>query len=1078
MVSKKDNMEEQSIMKLIKLCKVTIIIFLLICSHFIIIIDISSSNKNVDEDCSTTFDLDSNELKYQLLPNDYHTRASLHTNDWIDTFEDYSGVETHSDLNISSGQAKLELDYENLVFSDDFSSTQLDNNKWNGQIDGGTQLVPSPTLMALKQNEVQTQDIYIETSEYWSLERVVEWKWNSVLEGGYGTYDHVIYAYNSALNNIWVKIQGDRRVILGTNSDKTSDPVYTIFENRWYQMQCKISSTNVVLTICNETGTLLNVQTIEHQISGNGNFKILFASKSTTQASFDVRVDDITIKGGYKTSASLTSVPTTIPQNKRWDTLGLSKSEPINTMIRISILNADNNQPLQGFEDLSDNYFDISTIDPAVYPSLKLFATLDSTSITSTPVLFQWGISWIGKNMWQDTFLGASKIESLTNVIVEDGEVVLEESQIEGLIISNPIYLIGNHFWDSIVIEKSESSSTSIKITVLDYYSNSAITVFDSPATLINIFSIDPLSHPVIKLKAKFIGTDIDSPVLYRWNLNWSVNTLPEIVSFQTQDMVYRTATAEMFAKCSDNENPENDLNLQFQYKSPADVYWQTNYFTNLKYYNNYWVVDFTPGKNAVIGNYSIKLICMDKFGGSCYKFFNSSINVLNNKPNKPEIQIEPLTPTSASNLECEVLNITDIDNDIISYKFEWYKDNVLQPGLTSGSVPAGYTSKNEVWKCKVTPNDGVEDGEPATKEVYIHNTPPEAINPPARIYINEDVVDSTSLNLSKLFVDRDGDNLKFFKSGDINIGVTIISETGQVILKPDQDWNGNENIIFIINDSRSEIEYSLIVSVISVNDPPVIEKVNNILVSNRDDLTVIADIGQELIFDIKAYDIDSESFEYSFKLENNSGRTPDNLILNENTGEIWFKPTSDDVGILSINVTVSDNKGEIDWKVIKIKVLEDKNPWYEFDFQTLLIMGVVVLLIIVLISGFLFFEWRNIKKRKEAEFKKAQKSEDKYQPDQKQYSTVELLKILNWRYSRHEIDKKTYKELKKSIMEMKGDSVQVNLISSPLFAAEPEVPGPEPALTPPPVITEPSQQFVQHFDLPKLPPAPDPDDD
>jgi hypothetical protein len=1051
----------------------TAIIFILVISPRVIdpIYGLSESN-------SAELNNTNREPYQPLFSLDHQTRASLHGNDWIDTFDDYSGLESFSNINISSGQARLELDSENEIFTDDFSTVQLDSNKWNGQTSGGIQLVPSPVLMALKLNEAQSNEAFIMTDDYWSLERVVEWDWNSVLEGGYGTYDHIICPFHSSSDTIWVKIRGDRRVTLGSNTYTTSDPTYTITENQWYHLKCKISSTNVVLTISNETGVILNIQEIDHEISGFGNFKITFASQSANLASFDIRMDDVVIKGGYKTSASFTSIPIILPEKYSWDAFGLSKSEPDSTILRISILDAGNDQVIQGYQELADSYLDISSVDPVAHPSLKIFATLDTGIITSTPKLFQWGISWVGKNSWQDTFIGTSKTEKLTNLIVEDGEVRLEKGETRGRITSNPITLVQDHFWNSIVIEKSESSTTSIKVTVIDYNTNSEITVIESPATLINIFSIDPVKYPVIKLKADFIGTDFESPVLYRWNLNWSKNTLPGIITFQPPGLVYRTETVEIFAKCYDTETPENELNLQFQYKSPSDINWQTSYLSNLKYFNNYWVVDFTPVKNAEIGNYSIKLICLDTFGGNCYEIYNNAITVLNNKPNKPELKIEPIKPTSANNLECLIITSSDPDNDFLSFTYEWYRENVLEPSLTSGSVPAGYTLKNERWKCKVTPNDGIEDGESAEIEVQIGNSPPEAINPPYQIYINEDIIDSTSINLSKYFVDRDGDKLKYFKSGDINISVTILAKTGQVILKPDHDWTGNEKIKLLINDSLSEIEYFLSVSVLPVNDPPVIEKVNNILVTNKNDLTILMDIGQELIFDVKAYDIDSDDIEYSLTVMNNSEGTPDNLILNEELGQIWYKPTSHDVGTLNINVTVSDNDGGTDWKIIKIKVLEEDKPWYELDFQTLILMGLIVLLIIVLISGFLFVEWRKIKKRKEAEFEKAQQSEDKYHPDQQEYSVVELLKILNWRYSRHEIDRKTYKELKKAILEMRGQKIQVNQITSPLFATYPEVPASEPAMPSPPVITESTQQFVPRFDLPKLPPAPDPEDE
>jgi hypothetical protein len=1064
-----------------KYYKVTVVIYILILSNLIILQNNSTSLDNSLVLDSIVPDIEIDEFENQFLTDTYQTRGSLHSNDWIDTFEEVSGIESHANLNVTSGQARLELDTANVVFTDDFSNAQLDTSKWNGQINGGTQIVPSPMLMAIKIDQAQTQDSYIETDDTWSIERIVEWDWISIVEGGYGGYDHIIYPYFSIQNNIWVKIQGDKRVILGSSSGVTSDPTYTIKENHWYQMKCKISSTEAIFTIYNETGALLNIQTISHQITGYGNLRITFANKSSNIASFDVRVDNIDIKSGYLTSASLTSIEINLPLDKNWDTFALTKSEPEFTKIKVTLLNAENDQPIPGYEDIEDIYYDISLIDPVAYPSLKLYAALTSMSITSTPVLFQWGISWIGTNTWQDTFIGESKLQTFTNLNVENGEIILDEGQLEGSIISNPIYLPNEYFWNSIVIEKTESLSTSITITVLDHYTDQALEIIGIQATVISILTINPLSHPVIKLKANFVGTEFETPILYRWNLNWSKNTLPEISSFQAPASVLRTNTVQMSTKCTDIENSEKDLILEFTYKSSIDVNWQSEYFSNLKYYNNFWIIDFTPQAGAQIGNYSVKLTCLDKFGGSNVETFSNAVKVLNNPPAQPKLTITPIDPTSAENLVCLVENLTDIENNFVNVRFEWYKDNILQSELISDSVPASYTSRNEVWKCVVTPNDGFNDGQPDEIEIYIKNTPPEGINPPNRIYIDEDVIDSSTINLSELFVDRDGDKLKFFISGDVNVSVNILPENGLVIFNPDKDWVGDQNIIFQINDSKAEIEYSLIVTVLPVNDAPVIEKVNNILVTTRDELTVIGEIGQDLTFNIKSYDIDSEVLDYSIKLDNGSSRSPRNLKIDEVSGQIRFKPTSDDVGVVSINVTVTDNKGGSDWKVINIKVLEEKKPWYEFDFQTLLIMGAVILLIVLIISGFLFIEWRNIKKRKEAEQEKAQKSEEKYEPEQKHVSTLELLEILDWRFSRKEIDSKTYKELKKSILEMKGNSVQVNSISSTLYEEPPEEtpPPPEPALTPPPlIIQEPSRQLVQRFDLPSLPPAQEPEKD
>ncbi|GAG29963.1 unnamed protein product, partial [marine sediment metagenome] len=68
----------------------------------------------------------------------------------------------------------------------------------------------------------------------------------------------------------------------------------------------------------------------------------------------------------------------------------------------------------------------------------------------------------------------------------------------------------------------------------------------------------------------------------------------------------------------------------------------------------------------------------------------------------------------------------TDADGDTVTYEYEWYKDTVLQPALTttttalSATIGSANTAKDETWKCVVTPNDGTEDGPSGEDQVTI----------------------------------------------------------------------------------------------------------------------------------------------------------------------------------------------------------------------------------------------------------------------------------------------------------------------------------------------------------------------
>lgn len=1036
----------------------------LVCCNGILVVVMPSSNSNSyqpPQDLSKVTDSTEVELTAPRM-----TRGNIYTNYWVDNFDDWGSVETSDNLNLSSSELKLELDYENVGLTDDFTTDPLDVTKWDEHVSGGTQISPSPVLMALKLAEAQTEDAYIESDTAWPVERIVEWEWNSVLEGGLASYNHEFYVFHTSTESIWITVQGDRRVILEQTVGKTTDPVFTISENSWYKMSCKISSAEAVFTIRNATGVLLNTQRLDHQLTGDGKLKTVFAYKSNTVASFDVRLDNLRISIGYEDTASLTSVAVNLPAGKSWDTLGLEKYEPSNTYIRISLLNAVNNQPISGYSNINVLSKDLSTLDPVLYSSIKLRAMFDGNNKISTPILYHWGLSWVAQNVWQDTFISASKVSETNNVLISEGVAKLEDGKTSGTILSEQIYVAATFLWNSVIIEKTELPSTSIKFSIIDDNTDTPIEVIDSQASVQTMFAIDPIEHPILRLQATLKGNATATPELYRWSVNWSANRLPELLEFQTQESVLRTRTIQIFIKCSDTETEMNELDVEFEYKSPFDGAWGNHYFSDKKFHNNYWVINFTPSKSADLGNYTFKIDCMDEYGGATSETYEKCLRILNNKPGPPELKIIPEFPNSYNNLDCIAFNVTDPEEETITFKYEWYKNNELQPDFVTDVVPATATSRDEIWKCVVTSHDGNAYGGSSEVEVFIDNSPPQIISSIYRVDILEDTVDSTTLNLFGIFEDPDGDPLKYSKLHDINISVNIDENNGKVILTPKKDWNGNEIVTFKAYDYESETDFLVLVAVTPANDPPVIERINNVSVVGRDSFTIISEVNKDLYVNIDANDIDGDRLSYSIKLENRTLEDFDNLKFNKFKGQIWFQPSDDDVGVININITVTDDNGAVDWKHISIKVSEKTKPWYEFDIQSFMILLLMLIFIIVIITIFIVREWRARKKRKAAEKMQTQPTPEGYQTEEKVMSSVEMLKMLNWRLARNELDLKTYNELKKEIMAMKGEAIKVNVLTSKLI--EPDTPPPPleleaPQPVPPPHLPSP--------ELPRLPP-------
>ncbi|MBD3182406.1 hypothetical protein GF312_08945 [Candidatus Poribacteria bacterium] len=131
-------------------------------------------------------------------------------------------------------------------------------------------------------------------------------------------------------------------------------------------------------------------------------------------------------------------------------------------------------------------------------------------------------------------------------------------------------------------------------------------------------------------------------------------------------------------------------------------------------------------------GSDNIILTLMDSDGAEVIDpEVNITVDPVNDPPSIPaSVAIEPAIPATSDNLICSASGSTDADGDVIVYRFRWYKDEVLQTiPSPENTVSFSKTKKNEVWRCEVTPTDGVSDGPSRSAEVTINNTLPEVSN-------------------------------------------------------------------------------------------------------------------------------------------------------------------------------------------------------------------------------------------------------------------------------------------------------------------------------------------------------------
>ena len=126
-------------------------------------------------------------------------------------------------------------------------------------------------------------------------------------------------------------------------------------------------------------------------------------------------------------------------------------------------------------------------------------------------------------------------------------------------------------------------------------------------------------------------------------------------------------------------------------------------------------------------GKDDITLILTDTDGGRTEKSdVTIIIDPVNDPPTAPtSVKITPENPSTLDTLLCEASGSTDPDNDNIVYRYQWYKNGIIQPDLKAGDVHYSKTAKGETWRCEVTPSDGIIDGPLKSAEIRIGNVAP-----------------------------------------------------------------------------------------------------------------------------------------------------------------------------------------------------------------------------------------------------------------------------------------------------------------------------------------------------------------
>jgi hypothetical protein len=276
-------------------------------------------------------------------------------------------------------------------------------------------------------------------------------------------------------------------------------------------------------------------------------------------------------------------------------------------------------------------------------------------------------------------------------------------------------------------------------------------------------------------------------------------------------------------------------------------------------------------------------------------------VTIQNSSPTAPVVDVTPDFPLTTDDLTCTVTSpSTDPDEDTVTYTYEWYKNDVLQPGLTttttalSVTIDSSNTAEGEVWKCVVTPNDGTEDGPTDQDEVTIGTIPN---SPPVLDTIGNKIVDEkTLLSFTATATDPDvpAQTLTFSLGPGAPSGTSITS-AGAFTWTPTEAQGPGSYVVRIIVSDGSLTDYEdITVTVNEVNLPPVLSPIGPKTVS----------VGNLLQFTVTASDPDLPVQTLTFSASN----LPWGATFNPTTRVFSWTPTSGQDGVYpSVHFEVTD---------------------------------------------------------------------------------------------------------------------------------------------------------------------------
>jgi hypothetical protein len=312
-------------------------------------------------------------------------------------------------------------------------------------------------------------------------------------------------------------------------------------------------------------------------------------------------------------------------------------------------------------------------------------------------------------------------------------------------------------------------------------------------------------------------------------------------------------------------------------------------------------LISWSP-ENDQVGNNDVIVNVSDLAGDYVTQEYTIVVNNVNDPP-----VLDPMGELTAVEDEPFYYQVSASDVDF-SDELSFYDDNDLfQIDKDTGEI--SFTPSNDEVGTYII-NITVKDKGGAQVSEYITFTVLNINDPPSLDYIsNWQLTEDEMFFLDVTASDIDlGDVITFMDNTTL---FDIDEDTGEISFTPTNEDVGTHPVNISVVDEYGGFDYQTVLFIVeNVNDPPILDFISDCEATEDALFTLTITASDVDLGDSITFHDDSTMFE-----------------IDEDTGEISFTPTNEDVGVYVVNISIMDEEGVVDYQDVTFTILNVNDP-------------------------------------------------------------------------------------------------------------------------------------------------------